>query len=371
MSDLVRRTQEAIARVQSVVDRVCGNCDDSCCHQGTMMGSHDALRLIKGMKLEPGREEAVRAGLSGRAGELRADLETLRAVRGLIAAADTDAARAGLETLDPLLDDWERFCQFLEGPWEVGEEALGEMQRFAGIRALALRALGAVEGAHAALSTFARKGSGFRFRGRRLAPPRCLFHSLEVGCLAGRWKPGKCANFFCSGAPNVLHELHKELSFDDFVLGNAEVVDAETALRAVSLEWELGRQYVEPKVFIGWDEAGADRLRSLLSVVGLRLVCPPTPGGRFMQSSAEVEQMLDALDEDEACLAQVEAVDGVALYELAVTLDRRRAAGEAVAFILLAADFAAPSALPHPLWADEQMSQPLGALDLYVVAHEA
>lgn len=370
MSDLVRRTQEAIARVQSVVDRVCGSCDDSCCHQGTMMGSHDALRLIKGMKLEPGREEAVRAGLVERARELRADLETLRSVRGLIAAAD-DTARPDLEKLDPLLDDWERFCEFLEGTWEVGEEALHEMQRFAGIRALVLRALGAVEGAHAALSTLAREGSGFRFRGRRLAPPRCLFHTLEAGCLAGRWKPGKCANFFCSGEPNVLHELHNELSFDDFVLGNAEVVDPETALRVVSLEWELGRQYVEPKVFIGWDEAGADRVRSLLSVVGLRIVSPPTPGGRFMQSSAEVERLLDGMDEAEACLAQVETVDGVALYELAVTLDRRRAAGEAVAFTLLAAEFSAPSALPHPLWADEQMSQPLGALDLYVVAQDA
>lgn len=367
MSDLVRRTQEAISRVQGVVDRVCGSCDDSCCHQGTMMGSHDALRLIKGMKLEPGREEAVRAGLVGRARELRADLETLRSVRGLVAASG-NAAQADLDKLDTLLDDWERFCEFLEGPWEVEEEALGQMQRFAGIRALALRVLGSVEGAHAALSTLAREGSGFRFRGRRLAPPRCLFHSLEGGCMAGRWKPGKCANFFCSGAPNVLHELHRELSFDDFVLGNAEVVDAETALRAVSLEWELGRRYVEPKVFIGWDEAGAARLRSLLSVVGLHLVGPPTPGGRFMQSSVEVEQMLDGLDETQACVAQVDAVDGVALYELAVTLDRRRAAGEAVAFILLAADFAAPSALPHPLWADEQMSQPLGALDLYVVA---
>lgn len=370
MSSLAQRTSQAITQAADIVDRVCGACGNSCCHQGTMMGSHDALRLVKGMALEPGREQIVREGLRERACELRADLDTLRGVRNLIAASPT-SEQGDLGQLNSVLEDWEGFCDFIEGPWEADVETLHKMLHFAAIRALALRAVSAFPGGHAALSTLAKEGSSFKFRGRRIAPPRCLFHSLETGCLAGRWKPGKCANFFCAGEPNVLLELRNAMSFDDFVLGNADLVTPQQAVKAVALEFGLGREFVEPKVFIGVDDRTAEELQGVLASQYQRLIRPSVPSRRFLQSSAECEGMLEGLAEDEACLVRCDAIDGAALYELAIALDRHRAAGESVAFVLLARDIATPSALPHPLWADEQMSQPLGVLDLYVVGPQA
>ncbi len=334
-----------------------------------MMGAHDALRFVKGMQLEPGREPAVREGLRERAQELRVDLGTLRGVHRLLAASP-DADSAALTQLETLLAQWEAFCDFLEGPWEVEAAAVGRMLQFAGIRALTLRALQGVPGAHAALSTLAQPGSSFRFRGRRLAPPRCLFHLPHRGCLAGRWKPGKCANFFCSGEPNVLHELRDEMPFEDFVLANSDVLTREQTVAAIEHELALGRQFAEPKIILGADEWLATELGRVLETSYETVLRPAAPAGRYMLSSAECEALLTQVGPETACVVSCEAVDGAAVYELAIALDRHRAAGEAVAFILLAGRFAAPSALPHPLWADEEMSHPLGALDIYVVADE-
>ncbi|MCK4323310.1 MAG: hypothetical protein KAW89_02175, partial [Armatimonadetes bacterium] len=60
-------------------------------------------------------------------------------------------------------------------------------------------------------------------------------------------------------------------------------------------------------------------------------------------------------------------VDGGALYELAVSLDHLRIEGKSLPFYLFADRLSPPTALTHPLWADEVMSQPLGALDLYAI----
>jgi hypothetical protein len=36
-------------------------------------------------------------------------------------------------------------------------------------------------------------------------------------------------------------------------------------------------------------------------------------------------------------------------------------------FVLTIESFATPSFMPHPMWTDQVMSQPLGSLDIFVV----
>jgi len=367
MQDIVARTEEAIRETQAIVDRVCGSCENSCCHQGTMMGTHDVLRLAKGTLLEEGREERLRAGLRARAAELRADLATLRNVRRLLAAA-AQGNETDLANLDAALAAWEAFCETLEGSWDCSVGELRSMLRFAGIWAVTLRALGVFPGGHAALSTLAQAGSSFRFRGRRLAPPRCLFHSLAAGCLAGPWKPGKCANFFCAGVPNVLEELRAGLSFDDFVLGNAMVIPADRALEPVRVELALGREFVEPKVYVGLTPDARAALRELLAGAFGKVSEPLARAERFLLSTLESEAVVPRPDSDEVCWVEAQVIDGFALYELAVALDRHRAAAESVPLVVVAEEYVPLSSMPHPLWGDAEMSQPLGVLDLYVVA---
>ncbi len=330
-----------------------------------MMGSHDVLRLVKGLRLEEGLEGNLREGLAQRAVELRADLETIRGVRDLLSAMADGECRVDLEGLNKVIEQWDEFCALLEGPWPADAETLQEMLRFAGIRSQAMRALSPFPGAQAALTTLARPGSSFVFRGRRLAPPRCLFHSASRGCLAGRWKPGKCANFFCSGDPNVLAELRGTMSFDDFVLGNAVAASPEQIGRFVAAELHMGPQYVEPKVIVGLDGSAHTALLERLAAHYDELLHPPA-AERFMMSSHELEALVEDLEPGQAAVVDCGAVDGDALYEAAIALDRFRARAQSVAFYLLARRYASPSVLPHPLWADCEMGQPLGAIDIYI-----
>lgn len=327
------------------------------------MGSHDVLRLVKGLRIEAGLEEALRDGLRERLAELEADLATLKGIRGLLAARGVGDPGA-LQPLDESIRQWDEFCELLRGPWSADAETIHQMLRFAAIRSMALRAVSAHPGAQAALSTLAKPGSSFVFRGRKLAPPRCLFHSMARGCLAGRWKPGKCANFFCSGDPNVLSELRATLSFDEFVLANFVVASPAEILRAVEAELALGPEYHEPKVLLCLGDA-APELRGLLKRHFSRLVEPDVPP-EYMVSSNELEVQLSQLGPGEALVVACRSVGGAALYELAIALDQHRARGEAVAFYLLADGYSGAGALPHPLWGDSEMSQPLGVLDLYL-----
>lgn len=366
MNELADRAAQAHEKLTGIVDRVCGQCGNSCCHQGTMMGTHDARRLVRGMHLEEGRETAVREGLRNRAEQLRADLETLRGVAALLQQSAMADERK-LAELSKLLDDWEQLCEYLEGPWAPTAEGLHRMLRFAGVWALTLRAVGAFPGGHAALSTLAKEGSGFRFRGRRLAPPRCLFHDLQAGCVAGRWKPGKCANFFCSGEPNLLRELRQGMSFDEFVLGNAEVVSADHALDLVRGELSLGREFAEPKVFIGLPEEHTEQLGGVLTgAYGAVDRSVETPES-FTRSVFEWEKWLERVDPDHPVLVEFSSVNGPGLYELAIAVDMPRARGEAVPLVVAAHGYASAGPVAHPLWADEEMGQPLGVLDLYVI----
>lgn len=334
-----------------------------------MMGSHDLLRLIKGMLLEEGRQDKVRRGLQERAREMRADIATIRRVKELLTSSSL-ASPTDLAELECLLGEWESVATLMEGQFAPREENLHALVRFAGVRAVTLRLLARIPGGHGALANFASEGSSFRFRGRRLAPPRCVFHSADGGCLAGRWKPGKCANFFCAGEPNVLKELRARLSFDEFVLSSLCPVTAEQALQAVDLELRLGRKYIEPKILVGLNTRDWTLLEGRLGGHFAHVLTPPPVEGRYLQSRTEIEGLLAPMHEDEALLVRCAEVDGAGLYELAIALDPHRQEGEAVAFYLVADTIATPSALAHPLWTDAEMSQPLGALDLYLIIED-
>lgn len=363
---LSERAAQAREQMLATIDEVCGSCGNSCCHQGTMMGGYDALRLAKGLILAPDLEGRVREGLRSRARELRADLATLERVRALIGQAGL-GSEDDLGRLDATLEQWRKFCEFLDSPWPADVESLREMLKFAGIWAQATRAVASFPGGHAALANFAAEGSEFRFRGRRLAPPRCLFHSPDDGCLAGRWKPGKCANFLCAGEPNVLDRLREQFSFDDFVLGNAEVIAPDRVVALVEDELALGRQYAEPKVFLGAAPSVSDLMEEMLreafgSITVLDLA--GVPGGLLVD---DWEGLLQDVGEDHGCLVRAPAMTGADLYELAIDVDLRRAEGLPLPFVVMV-DRLATDAAAHPMWDGAMMRQPLGALDLFAVS---
>ncbi len=365
MEDLVQRARDNNARLNSIIDRVCGACDRSCCHQGTMMGSQDLRRLYKGLRLEPGREQVLREGLRKRGEELAVDLEAVKKVRNLIYAAVGEENKEYIERLDDRIRAWQEFCDKLSGDIDLSMEGLMQLLHFSAIRANCLKAIRQLEGAQAALVTLSQGKASFRLSGgRRIAAPRCLFH--YDGCLAGRWKPAKCANFFCTGTPNVLQEIAREMSFDDFVLGNCTVLPSDKVMEAIRLELELGREFVEPKIVVGLSAEYRQQLIDLITAQFDRVIRDDSES-LFMWSTTEARNLLGALADDEAMVATHHSAGGPALYELAVALDGLRVIGTPPAFYLFLDTITSHSPLAHPLWDDKMMTQPLGALDLYVV----
>ena len=367
MSDSLTTLAEAVKaasqKLDGIIDRVCGACGNSCCHQGTMMGSRDLLRLHKGILLEESREQILREGLKRRATELRADLAALEQVAAQLPAKYK--YKEEQEKLGAHLEAWQQFCDFLESDFEIGRKTFSFLQRFSGIRANALRVVQALPAGRETLIEVAGQTEGsFRLTGRRIAPPWCLFHA--DGCLAGRWKPVKCANFFCTSEPNVLAEIGKAMSFEEFVLGNFRAATEEEALNAVKVELELGREYVAPKIVVGASDELIGQIQESLGSE-LAFVEVKREDSPFMLSSREAYTLLDNVPENMAYMRAHRSVDGGALYELAVSLDHLRIEGKSLPFYLFADQLSPPTALTHPLWADGVMSQPLGALDLYAV----
>ena len=365
MTTIASSIRESAAQLESVILRVCGACGKACCHQGTMMGSADARRLYKGLQLEPAVAGRVEAGLQARAGELREELAAVAQVADILEDSAGTERRPQLETLRARLQDWQDFCERLERPGPVTMDRLHDVLRFTAIRANALRALREFPGAVEALGARASAHPSFRANGRRMSAPRCLFHG-EEGCLAGVWKPAKCANFYCAGEPNVLEAIAAELPFDDFVRANFTVMTPDQVLRYVETELRLGREFVEPKIVVGANtglrEALLAALRGSFDAVEVR-----AEGNTFMWSTGEAHVKLGALPPNVAYMVETDQIDGGALYELAVALDRLRIEGTAPAFYLLAKTLGAKTFLAHPMWADRMMSQPLGFLDLIAV----
>jgi len=365
MTPLAASVKTARERLKAIIDRVCGACGNKCCHQGTMMGSQDLRRLEKGLLLEAGREQILREGLRRRSAELRRDLQTVENVVELIGEALPAEREPELQVLQERLEEWHSFCDFLESNFETTHESLLYLLHFSAIRHNALRLLREFPNAQSTLITLAeQEGTSFRGTGRRIAAPHCLFDG--GGCLAGPWKPAKCANFFCSGAPNVLREIGRQMSFDEFVLGNFQPAAEEQVLAAIAIELQLGREYMAPKIIVGASDSLIDQVIELLDSA-YDLLEVKREETAFMLSTAEAHTLLKALPEDMAYVRIHPGIDSPALYELGVALDRLRIAGTALPFCLFAREFQQPAALSHPLWADEVMSQPLGVLDLYAI----
>ncbi len=328
-----------------------------------MMGSRDLLRLHKGILLEEGREQILREGLKRHATELRADLAALEQVAAQLPAKYK--YKEEQEKLGAHLDAWQQFCDFLESDFEIGQQTFSYLQRFSGIRANALRVVQALPGGTQILIEAASEANAsFRPTGRRIAPPWCLFHA--DGCLAGHWKPVKCANFFCTSEPNVLAEIGKAMSFEEFVLGNLRVATEADLLRAVEVELGLGREYIAPKIVVGASDELIGQIQESLGSE-LAFVEVKREDSPFMLSSREAFILLDNVPEKMAYIRVHRSVDGGALYELAVSLDRLRIEGKSLPFYLFVSQLNPPTVLTHPLWADGVMTQPLGALDLYAV----
>jgi hypothetical protein len=370
MSDLPARIQAAADKLSQVVLGVCGQCRQNCCHQGTMMGSQGLRRLEKGLLLEADLTPRLREGLRARREELAGELQAAERVAGLLDASDLSTElRAELPVLQQRIDDLRRLLDAVAGDFPLTADGMNNLLLYSAVRSNLLRCLRQFPGAEAALVTFSG-GQAFTFRGRKLAPPRCIFHFER--CLAEHFKPIKCANFFCAGDPNLLSQCHQLMSFDEFVLANMRVVTPDYALRSVEIETELGRDYWEPKVFIGpqTDAASfADRVLALLQAGRPQVVIHREPG-RFMQATRETLREINDLPEDANLVIRCQSVDGAALYELAVALDLARGNQWHGGLVLLAEQISEKSFLPHPLWEDEVISQPLGGLDIYYLTDQ-
>ncbi len=365
ISELVAKVAEARARREEVIARVCGACGNKCCHEMTMMGSQDLRRLLKGMRLDPDLDRRLRAGLRQRALELEADLAAVDRVASLLEAAATEEQQDDLEELRGHMQQWRDFIQFLRSDFPPAMDEMRRLMYFSAIRSNTLNCLGRFPGAQGALVTLSQGEASFRFSGRRLAPPWCLYYVEPDGCLAGDWKPAKCANFFCTGDPNLLAEMRQALSFDDFVLSNFTVASLDRFLRHLELERSLGADFVEPKIVLGISEWELGEIRKTLEAAGVQ-VQTENLGGRGMRSASEVETSLAALPPSAARIEVYDSTDGNALYELALGLDRIRLRDEHPGLVLVAGELG-PAPMSHPMWEDEMMSQPLGALDLYVL----
>ncbi|HEY3396522.1 MAG TPA: hypothetical protein VGM19_02585 [Armatimonadota bacterium] len=365
MDTLAQSVREAAGRLATIIEQICGGCGNACCHQGTMMGSADLRRLYKGMHLDAALRARVTTGLRTRGRELREELAALEQVAEVLQRTVTAEQRPELGVLGERLEEWRDFCDHLDTFDPLDLDSLSYLLRFSAIRSNALRLLRGFPGAVEAVAARTSPAACFRADGRRLSAPRCLFHVAD-GCLAGVWKPAKCANFFCAGEPNVLAEVAREMPFDDFVQANFVPLSPDQVLRHVELELRLGREFVDPKVIIAPNTALRQALLAALREHFLAVEVKQD-AGPFMWSTGEAEIKLGALPPNVAYVIEAESVDGGALYELAVALDRLRVAGTPPAFYLLAKTLSGPTFMPHPMWTDRLMSQPLGFLDLIAV----
>lgn len=353
-------------RLAQLVQGVCGQCADSCCHQGTMMGVQGLRRLERGVTLEPGLALRLRVGLRQRREELAADLRVVERVADLLRATELpEEAREALPELERRVADLRHLVEYLATDFPLDVAGMTPLLHYTAVRHNLLRCLRVFPGAEAALSTLSRGQSSFAFRGRKQAPPRCIFH--QDRCLAEDYKPVKCASFFCTNEPNLLAHCREALSFDEFVLAQTRVVGRQFPGAMLELESRLGQEYWEPMVILGPEEATVEYQESLITLLTRTRprVKVQRENGRFMKATNEVLTEVLAAPADQTLIYAVRSVDGAALYELAVAMDRAHGQGWQGGFVLLANDLAEKSFMPHPLWEDQMISQPLAGLEAY------
>lgn len=370
MSDLRERVLAAREKLGDLTQEVCSHCPQNCCHQGTMMGTQGLRRLYKGLLLDPEFGVRLRQGLKLRAEEVAEDLQIGEKVASLLRHArlsgpDEADDDTGAE-LDKRLAEMRDFVEYMGSDFPLTSEGMSRLLLFSALRSNLLRCLREFPGAEAALTTLSQGKGSFKFRGRKMAPPRCIFHLGS--CLAEQWKPIKCADFFCTSDPNLLARCRDEMGFDQFVLANIHLSSTEYVQRLVKLENDLGQMFWEPKVIIGPEQGWDEYVQSTVDLIRQeRPVQLRSDPGRFMQATNEILDQINALPEGQNLAYTCASVDGAALYELAVALERARGADWHGGFVLFAHELSDQSFMPHPLWEDEMISQPLGGLQIFLV----
>jgi len=367
MSTLRERVQAARDKLARLTHEVCGACRQNCCHQGTMMGSQGLRRLYKGLLMDPEFGGRLRHGLRLRQQEVAFDLQTATKVAELLAEANlTPGDRERLPELQDRLADLARFADYMAQDFPLTTDGMSRLLLYSALRSNLLRCLRQFPGGEAALTTLSQGRGSFRFRGRKMAPPRCIFH--HDACLAEDWKPIKCASFFCASEPNLLARAREILSFDEFVLANLRLSSPAGVRRLLQLENDLGQPYWEPKIIIG-PEQGAEAFQEdcLALLRSARRVQVRREPGRFMRATREILAEIEAMPELQNLVCTCASIDGAALYELAVALEQVRGTEWHGGLLVLARELCEHSFMPHPLWQDEMISQPLGGLEIYVV----
>jgi hypothetical protein len=349
--------------LERIVERECGACERNCCHQGTMMGVQDLRRLVRGLRVDDGLAERVRAGLRDRAEELGADAAAARKVLDLVRSAgqgqerDIAAAEARTKDLEELRD-------LLAEDGRLDYERLSRLLLHTAVRSNLIRAFRAFPGGEGALMRFAGPESSLKFRGRRVAPPKCLFLSPSLGCVAGRWKPAKCANFFCTADPSLLAAIRDRMDFDDFVLGNVQPAEMKAIEEMLKAEVELGSEYHEPMVVLGASREDARALADYLRGLGVDAKLEEPSGAPGI---AEAETMAGHLPAGHALVAFVGELSAAQLYDLAIGLERVRLRDAQRMVVIAAEHLDIPSRPAHRLWADYTMAQPIGYLECYAL----
>ena len=363
MSELAGLVGVARQVLDKIVERECGACERNCCHQGTMMGSQDLRRLVRGLRVDPDLAQRVRAGLRDKAEELAADAAAARQVLRLMRSSGMGEER-DLAIAEARTEEMERLRDVLAEDGPLDQERLSRILLHTAVRSNLLRAFRIFPGGEGALMRFAGPKSSLRLRGRRVAPPKCLFLSDTSGCLAGRWKPAKCANFFCTADPSLLAAIRERMDFDDFVLGNVHPIDGEKLRAMLKAEVELGPEYHEPLVLLGTTAGDLRELADYLRGLGVETQVEARDDAPGIVAT---EEMAGNLPAGQAALVHIGELSAADLYDMAIGLERVRLRDAQRLVIFAAEALVIPSRPAHHLWSDYTMAQPIGYLECYVV----
>ncbi|MCX7599009.1 MAG: hypothetical protein N2512_09110 [Armatimonadetes bacterium] len=368
MGDLCALAKVARQVLERVVSRVCGACERNCCHQGTMMGIQDLRRVVRGLRVDAELAERLRTGLKEKAFELEADVAAARQVLSLVKSSGLGDERAHC-LAEARIADLEDLAKMLAAETPLDYPHLQRLLLHTALRHNLLRAFRSFPMGEGALARFGGPASSFKFRGSRLAPPRCIFHSLTLGCMAGKWKPAKCANFFCTADPSLLDAIREHMDFDDFVLANFEPATMDWILANLKAQAELGPSYHEPMVIVGMGKAQAEELRDRLEAAAVETRMSPHPSVPF--PPRVVEKVAAGVPAGTAELIRFRKLSGTDIYDLAIGLDRVRLRDAQRMLVFIAETLEVPSSPPHALWLENTIAQPVGYLECYVLASGA
>lgn len=367
MPQLTREEIEQVShRLQQTIEVVCGRCEMNCCLQGTMVGKEDARRIAKAAQVSDSFRTRLVEGLRRRGAELRRDLDGLRRAARLLEIRFGGEKQAEVAALTAALDKWEEFCDFLEHRFQPEPNDLIHCLVFSGLRATALRAMRAFPGGETVLSTLAGTGTSFKAGRRGIKADRCLFH--VDGCIIPTAKPHKCADFYCSSSPGLIHAVADALSFDEFTLAHFVPLTRSQFLDYLEVELDLGPEFLESKVVVG----GTEELPKVAVGVMSRKfeeIRTKTIGGGHLDISVDLPDLKKRRGET-ALVVHCGSIDAMGIYELSVELVRARGASIHPAVIIFADELKHHSGVEHPLWTSRSLSQPLSAANLVAIVRD-